>query len=282
MSEPTNPFESLDSRSVGLLQPEAPTRSPPWTVRQALPVALPATVVFAATPQALGLLMERVPWMGGPLIIGGFVGAAVGWWRARWSGLWPVNLILPGSMLAAASHWGDMKGQLGVLMQNLPWDAASMLWEASGGAALTWLWVGGAGRGRLLRYLTAVGLTHQLVWLGIQLLVPGLVFAVLSAPVYVVAARSDAQWTSWMYHRAGTAALCVVACAASPVAYVVTLMLAIGPKNAFNAMMVPGIAPPGAHAAATTASHLVFGLLVAMAAGVWDRQGPAAAITPTE
>jgi hypothetical protein len=170
---------------------------------------VPSEVAGAAPGQGSAALEQ------GLVITIGFVGlyTAVQYGkRARASrGSWWLSLLLlPSLLLWAAVRFQGQKGQLGVLLANLPHDAANLFVAPVFGGLLVALWVGAAqrkpdgswpsgseawavARARWWDAGAVWGGRAQATWLGMQVLILGIWFAVSYALADLLAVSRPAE-----------------------------------------------------------------------------------------
>jgi hypothetical protein len=268
-----NPFAPPELHAPPPPASGAPVRSPAWSLSRALPMALPATLLLGGGRVGLEVAFSAAPQLGWVLLVVGVVGSVASAIAARWIALWPACLVIPGALLLL-SQMPTNGDQMALIVQHWSLLSADLVWAATVGAGLTWLWVGGQGGRRFVVFAGAIGLRQQAITLGVQLcLLPGFVAMGLLAMLDVVAARTDGPWQRWLLRFNGVWAIALGAYVLATLAGLGVMFLTLGVASGMAVAL--GSASPSvpASVAAAIVDQLVWGIGLALAAGAWDREG---------
>lgn len=236
-------------------------------------------LLAGAATAGVGASLPGIPMMLGlGLAAALFVGGLTSWIPGVPRGvLWLSTLALPVALLAL---WEVSPEEMPGLRQMMSITAAGLLVDCTLGNTALWFFLGGPkhhGWPRWLPFVAAVAVADQLVDLGMQVVVPGLVFMGVFALVPLVAAQADEE-ASWSMDS-------ILGIARAPLAWllvVVGMGVSLAATSGLSVMwagvdawvtwwITPHLMPSTVRFATTALDIAVRGLFLMAAQGLYQR-----------
>lgn len=266
-----NPFDAPPA-------PEAPARARRRVDLSELPrvvaVALPASIAASAFRVGLQRASFELPAgvalpLFGVLGVGGLILAV----SRRWEVLWAASLVLPFFALSI-----DLPEVPPAVMAQVRSTGGTLLGYATLDAFALWLWLDGPRRPGVPvgAFLGIQGLRSQLLALTTQLLIPGVLLSAAVALLPIAATRRRTGWFRASFDGIGPDFWIG---AWAPVLCWGTWLLCVGGWSldrgvVWQALLDGRVVPVGVDLAGDVASSVVYGVLFAVAAAVFDARRP--------